>query len=170
MNRINAINKLKNYIDTMDVLLKNGGDITEIFRSAANLYRKIFCNGKARPLLRGEIHPGCQNFSGPGTRIDLQEVLNYPPYNDIDKCSKQHDIEYGVAFNEKDRKKREQMIRESDDKVLECYDKYKNQESYTASKTGIKSKITAEKLLPSFLSNKIFGKYKGGKKSKKSKK
>jgi DNA polymerase (family X) len=43
----------------------SGGGIKEyIFKTAANAYRKRFCDGKARPLLDGEFHPGCNNFCG----------------------------------------------------------------------------------------------------------
>lgn len=43
-------------------LAKSAGK--KAFQVAANLYRKKYCNGRARPLLEGELHPYCDNFTG----------------------------------------------------------------------------------------------------------
>jgi len=129
------------------------------FQSIANIYRNKNCNNKARPLLNGEIQYGCHNFTGPGTRIDLPEVLNYPPYNDIDACSKQHDIDYSNAskFSGKEQQKK---IREADEKVIKCYDKYPNENGYNVSKLGINGKMSFENALP-LASKALLGSYTG---------
>ncbi len=124
------------------------------YQVAANLYRKTACDSKARPLLDGEKHYGCHNYSGPGTRIDLPEVRNFKPYNNIDACSRQHDIDY---FNSnKDPKK----IKEADEKVLQCYDKYPNENGYKIAKLGIKSKTKLENTFSKSMKS-IIGKYYG---------
>lgn len=114
----------------------------DLFQTSANIYRKYFCNGKARQLLPGEYHYGCHNFTGPGTRIDLPQVLNYAPYNDIDACSRQHDIDYSNAQGNP------HLIREADKKVLQCYDKYPNENGYNVAKLGINAKMNIENALP----------------------
>jgi hypothetical protein len=113
-----------------------------IFQTAANIYRKLFCKGKARPLKDGEYHLGCHNYTGPGTRIDLPEVRNYQPYNDIDACSRQHDIDYTDAHGNPN------LIREADKRVIQCYDKYPKESGYNAAKLGINSKMKLENALP----------------------
>ena len=69
-----------------------------IYQDVTNFYRRNFCNGKSRPLLDGEFHPLCANFEGPGTKISLPEVRNFPPYNGVDSVAKQHDLDYFEAF------------------------------------------------------------------------
>lgn len=129
------------------------------FQKTANKLRKP--NGKTvRKLLKGEIHYGKHAFTGPGTRIDLQKVRNFPAYNNIDECSKQHDIEYQDAFNEPNKKKRQKMIRDADKKAIKCYNKYKNEDGYNVAKTGINSKMNIEKLSPA-VSAILFGTYAG---------
>ena len=85
--------------------------------------------------------------------------MNYPPYNHIDQCSKRHDLDYVKAFQEPDPKRREKMIRLADDRVLRCYDRYPNEESYIPSRLGITAKKSIENNLP--IVAKLFGKYKG---------
>lgn len=117
------------------------------FQVGSNLYRKIFCQGKSRKLKDGEYHLGCHNFTGPGTRIDLNEVKNFKPYNDIDACSKQHDIDYLNASELPD-DLRMKKIRSADKKVIECYDQFKNESGYNPAKLGINSKMSFENSLP----------------------
>lgn len=119
-----------------------GSFSSKLFQKAANYYRKNFCQGKSRPLKDGEYHLGCHNFTGPGTRIDLPEVLNYKPYNNIDACSKQHDIDYTNANGDPN------LIREADKKAIICYDKYKNESGYTAARNGINNKMKIENIMP----------------------
>ena len=141
-----------------------GGDLKDIFMKLANAYRKRFCKGKARPLFKGEIHPLCSNFSGPGTRIELPEVRNYEPYGPIDACSKQHDIDYENALKPKNAGNREKMLREADKIVLNCYDKHKEDEPYySLAKAGIGSKVLAEDMLPELIGRYITGSYYGKK-------
>lgn len=141
--------------------LKGNGIGTKVFKTLSDSYRRNFCNGKARPLYDGEYHIPCHNFSGPGTILN-EYTLSYPPYNNIDNCSRTHDIAYDEAFKENDETKRKQMIREADIKALECYDKFKNEQGYNLAKLGILGKVKAEQYLPSGITSKIFGKWKGG--------
>jgi hypothetical protein len=104
-----------------------------------NLWRGFNCPaGKSRKLLDGEKHYGCHNFTGPGTRIDLPEVKNFKPYNNIDACSKQHDIDY------MNNKGNPAGIHEADKKALACYDRYSNENGYIAARAGIGIKAAAE--------------------------
>lgn len=120
-----------------------GGSVSSwLFQKGANIYRRNFCNGKARPLLDGEYHYGCHNFTGPGTRIDLPQVANYPPYNDIDACSRDHDIAYEKF------KGNPEKIRQADEDAVRCYNKYPNENGYTAATLGINGKMALENVLP----------------------
>ena len=140
--------------------------VNKAFQTGANVYRKTSCSGKARPLFSGEKHIGCHNFSGPGTRIDLPEVLNFKPYNNIDACSRQHDIDYnntkGLSGIE-----RQRAIRKADEVVLNCYDKFPNDSGYSLAKAGIKGKMVAENVAPSLVKAVAGEEYQGGKGKKK---
>lgn len=131
---------------------KGEGLKEKLFQKLENTYRKLFCNGKSRNLYEGELHPFCANFEGPGTKIELANVKNYKPYNNIDACAKVHDIEYEDANKIQDGGKKAKAIRQADNKVLECFDKFPKEEPYySLGKLGIKGKITAEKLLPEII-------------------
>lgn len=133
------------------------GDIaSSIFQKAANAYRRNFCDGKSRPLEKGEYHYGCHNFTGPGTRVDLPKVRNFKPFNDIDACSKQHDIDYERAVELPD-KERIAAITKADKDVVECYKKYPNENGSTVAQLGINSKMSLAKVLP-IVSKSLFGK------------
>lgn len=133
-----------------------GNIASSIFQKAANAYRRNFCDGKARQLEKGEYHYGCHNFTGPGTRVDLKKVRDYPPYNNIDKCSRQHDMDYVKAIELPD-KERIAAINKADKDVINCYDKYPNENGYRVSKMGINSKMSLAKVLP-MVSKSVFGK------------
>lgn len=92
----------------------------------------------------------------PGTKISLPEVRNHAPYNNIDACSKVHDIEFNEIFKMPLGRERSEKIREADRKVLECYDKHPNDSGYRLAKTGINSKIQLEDLSPA-LFDRIMG-------------
>ena len=127
----------------------------KVFQTAANVYRKKACDGKARPLYAGELHVGCHNYTGKGTRIDLKDVLNFKPYNNIDACSRTHDIDYYQAKDlSGDQKKF--AIRKADDKVLDCYDKFPNDSGYTIAKAGIAAKVKIENVAPKLI-EKVLG-------------
>lgn len=140
--------------------LKGGNFFTNIakklFQKLANAYRRNFCDGKARPLYNGEYHFGCHNFTGPGTRVDLKEVREYPPYNDIDACSRGHDFDYMKAV-ELPEGERQKAIIEADKKVIECYKKFPDQNGAKVSQMGINSKMKLDQVLP-IVSKSIFGK------------
>lgn len=123
--------------------------VKKAYEVLENQYRKRFCDGRARPLKYGELHPLCANFEGPGTRIDLPEVRNYPPYNKSDACSKQHDLAYEKASKEKDSKLREQIIRKADEEIIKCLSQIQDEEPYKSlGLAGIESKIKLEDLIP----------------------
>lgn len=127
--------------------IRGGSLATRAYQFAANQYRKRFCNGRARPLYDGELHPGCQNFTGPGTRLSLPDVYNYPPYDAIDACSRQHDIDYGLAKAEPDAQKRALLIRAADERAIACYNQHPElQPIQTLAKLGISGKLNLEKL------------------------
>lgn len=123
--------------------------IKKIYQGIANKYRKKFCSGKSRPLKVGEIHPLCANFEGPGTRIDLPEVYNYPPYSPSDACAKKHDIAYSNASKIKDNKLREKSIREADEQIIKCLNEILDDEPYKSlGLAGIENKMKIENLIP----------------------
>lgn len=101
---------------------------------------------KSRPLHKGEFHIPLHNFSGPGTRMDLKEVRDMKPYNNIDACSKIHDEEY-ESIKELPLSQRPTAVIESDKKAVECYDKFPSEYGHDLAKTAIKGKITLESLL-----------------------
>lgn len=133
-----------------------GNIAKSIFQKVANAYRRNFCNGKARQLEKGEYHYGCHNYTGPGTRVDLEKVRNYPPYNDIDACSRQHDLDYERAVELPD-KERIDAINKADEDVIKCYNKYPKENGYNVAKLGINSKMKLAKVLP-IVSKSVFGK------------
>ena len=120
---------------------QSGGGIWD---SALNIYRKRACNGKARMLMNNEKHYSCHNYTGPGTRIDLKEVQDYKPYNEIDNCSRTHDLDYLAADNMTDPVQKAHAIRIADEKALTCYDRYPNVSGYAQARAGIKSKMLFE--------------------------
>lgn len=126
-------------------LFKNVGK--KAFQLAMNEYRKRFCGGKSRPLELGELHFACHNYSGPGTVIN-DKTRNFPPYNDIDNCSRIHDLDYDLIERSKMSKEEKALaVRKADEEAISCYDRYPNQDGYSASKLGISGKLTAEKIL-----------------------
>ncbi len=153
----------KKFLEIVDVL-ESDKDLKDIegeglkdlvYQKIANAYRKLFCNGKARKLYEGELHPLCSNWCGPGTRVDKQDVLNTKPYNDVDNVCKTHDLDYAAANKEQDGGKRSKRIREADEKMLKELEKYKKQEPYyTMARLAISGKMKVEDLLP-WLSKKI---------------
>ncbi len=117
------------------------------YKTLMNLYRNRYCDGKARPLESGEIHPLCANYEGPGTKIN--KYSDYPPFNDIDNIARTHDLEYALAGRKSDRNEKEKLIREADDKFLQDIEQYKNEEPYySMGKKGIESKNALENKMP----------------------
>lgn len=114
-------------------IVKNTPD-EDIFEKASNVYRSQ--NQASRPLLPGEYHYGFHNFTGSGTRIDLPQVLNTKPVNDVDRVSKIHDIEMANAKTAED-------VERADQKAIEGYKKYKNQNGAAAALISIGQKTTS---------------------------
>lgn len=109
---------------------------------------------RSRRLYDGEYHVPLHNFTGPGTRMDLKEVREHKPYNGIDACSKQHDLDYeeikkgtyrGRQTSTKEEKSK--AIMDADREAIECYNKHQNEYGYTAAKAGISGKLKLETLL-----------------------
>jgi len=115
-----------------------------LFQTAANIYRKVSCGKKARKLLDGENHPACYNYCGPGTRIDLPEVRNFPPYDNVDAICRVHDLDYEKAFNEKDQNTKMKQIREADDRMIASMKKIGKEANISS--LGIKLKKGIENL------------------------
>lgn len=144
-----------------DIAKKAYENRAKIFQTVSNAQRFVSKNIKKNPrpiryLKENEIHVMNHNFTGPQTRIDLPEVRNFKPYNNIDACSKIHDLEFHEIFKMPLGKERSEKIREADRKVLACYDKYPNESGYTLAKLGINSKIRLEDLSPTIF-DKIMG-------------
>ena len=163
--------------DALQYLIDNKEEIAKkayenrgkIFQYTSNAQRFVSKNIKRNPrpiryLKQGEIHAMNHNFTGPGTRIDLEEVRNFQPYNGIDACSKVHDIEFSEIFKMPLGQERSEKIRQADRKVLECYDKHPNDSGYILAKLGINSKIGLEDLAPSIFDKIIGEDYRGVKK------
>lgn len=132
------------------------------YQKLDNIYRHNFCNGKSRDLFYGELHPLCANFEGPGTKIDLPEVRNYPPYNIIDYFAKMHDLDYLKASQIQDPNIRSFLIRKSDNQFIKNIEPYKSIEPYySIGKSGIEGKMKVEDLIPQlvkFISPNYYGK------------
>jgi len=129
--------KLKDYL--------NSGK--KLFKPTANLYRATMCQGKSRPLLDGELHFGCHNFTGPNTVLNDQ-TRNVIPYNNIDNCSKKHDLEYERIKNSNmSKEEKATAVQKADKDAIDCYDKFPNQNGYLPAKLGIKGKLTVDELL-----------------------
>lgn len=152
------LNEIPDYYTKLEKI--EGGNV---YQKLANSYRAKYCKNQSRPLYSGEWHPGCANFEGPGTRIELKNVRDMKPYNNIDACAKIHDLEYERAFKIEDPILRESEIRKADNKVQKCFDKFPNEEPYySIGKAGIGTKMKTEDLIP-IVSKSISGRYFGSK-------
>ena len=120
-----------------------------------NKYRATDCDGKSRPLVEGEYHYGCHNYTGPGTRMDLYP--DYKPFNNIDNCSRMHDLAYyniGKDLNSGKISKTDaaKLVHQADIDAINCYNQFPNEDGYQAAVTGISSKYIGEQ---------IYSEYKG---------
>ena len=147
-------------------ILKDGVELIQedpvgAFEKISNAQRFVSKNilRNRRPiryLKRGEIHVPNHGFTGPQTRLDLAEVRNFPPYNNIDACSRTHDFQFNEIFKMPEGPERRQAIRNADKEAIECYDKYPNEDGYRLAKMGINNKMRLEDLSPQ-LFNMIMG-------------
>ncbi|MDP4225295.1 MAG: hypothetical protein Q8910_02800 [Bacteroidota bacterium] len=132
-------------------LVPRGGDLSDMvldnFQTISNLYRESECDGRSRPLYRGEIHAPCHNYTGPGTVLN-DRTRNFPPYDEIDNCSRNHDLEYESIFDMPQGNARESAIRKSDQRAIDCYNRNKNEPSYKWGYQGIKNKMMFEDNAP----------------------
>jgi len=117
------------------------------FQALANAYRAASGNPNVRQLLPGELNFGLHNFTGPGTRVDIPAIAAAKPYNDIDAASKVHDLDYMAAKNEPDPVKRAALIHEADRKAIIGYQRYPNENGYSAALAGIAGKFGLEQAL-----------------------
>ncbi len=129
--------------------LKGSSLLTSLYQKLGNIYRKKYCDGRARSLLPGEIHPLCANFEGPGTKISQPAVRNYPPYNNIDACAKAHDIAY-LEADKLPNKEKYEARRKADEIFNECISHYKNEQPYYSLGKFIGYKNTLEDVAPAF--------------------
>ena len=153
---------IENKQQIKDGLYENRARIFQVTSNAQRFVSKRRGNKKPiRYLEKGEIHLPNHNFTGPGTKIDQERVRNHLPYNDIDACSKIHDVEFDRLFKLSLGKERSEGIRKADREALACYAQHKGQEGYRLAYGGINTKILLEDLDPS-LFDKLMGKeYRG---------
>lgn len=117
------------------------------FKRIANFIRTDSPN--VRRLQLGEFHFGNHNFTGPGTKIAQPAVKAFTPFNNIDACSRTHDLAFSRAFKLKG-KKRLAAIRKADKKAVQCYSMYPREHGFNAAMTGINSKMGIEDISPAF--------------------
>jgi hypothetical protein len=110
--------------------------------------------------MEGEIHPGCANFCGPGTRIDLPQVRNFPPYNNVDAVCRTHDFAYEAASRVPGQQG-EQLRRQADLQMLQALEQYPNEDYHDIAKLAISAKVAAENLAPGIM-RRILPRYFGG--------
>ena len=155
--------------DALEYLKNNKEDIAKkiydnrgkafMYVSNAHRFYEKYKKGNKKPiryLKEGEIHVPLHNFTGPNTRIDLPEVKNFQPYNNIDACSKKHDLIFHELFKLPLGKERSEKIRQADKEALECYSKYPTEQGYQLAYNGINSKIALENISP-MLFDKLMG-------------
>jgi hypothetical protein len=133
----------------------------KVFQGVSNAQRFVEKNmrGNKNPiryLQAGEIHVPLHNFTGPGTKVDQAAVRNHEPYNEIDACSKVHDLEFNRLFKMPLGRERSEGIRKADREALECYARHKNADGYRLAAGGINAKIALEDLSPTIF-DKIMG-------------
>jgi hypothetical protein len=144
-----------------EILSKAWENREKIFQVTSNAQRFVDKNmrGNKNPiryLELGEIHVPNHNFTGPGTKIELEHVRNHAPYNEVDACSKIHDLEFNRLFKMPLGKERSEGIRKADREALECYARHKNADGYRLAAGGINTKIALEDLSPTIF-DKIMG-------------
>lgn len=90
-----------------------------LYSSARNYLRSAICPSTTTPLLPGENHLFCANYTGPGTNIDTRIAAGIVPTSASDACSQVHDLAYQsigngsapAGFN----------VRGADQNLLNCY-------------------------------------------------
>jgi hypothetical protein len=114
------------------------------YQQTANTFIDLFGNNKSRHLEYGELHVPLHNFTGPGTNLSRYKHID--PYNDIDACSKEHDIEYNnIKNSDLSAAEKAQLIQLADEKAIECYDRNPHQWGYIPARLGMTAKNKAEK-------------------------
>lgn len=129
--------------------------LLKAFQLSSNAYRAG--DPKLRQLKYGELHYPTSNFMGPGTRIDLKEVRDFPPYDEADACAKKHDLDYLEATQKKKQGKIDDatysaLIRDADIKIMDCFKKAPRTNSTKAGESGIQTKMNLENILPMLVS------------------
>ncbi len=122
--------------------------MSQVVANVLNAYRGKTCDPvRTRKLLPGELHPGCASYCGPGTRIDLPEVRNFPPYNDVDAICREHDLNYEHS-SKLPQQEAEIYRRKSDNWMMEQLKKFPQQELHDLAKATISGKVAVEDLVP----------------------
>ena len=134
----NVINPVVNTAPAAYVNLNNA------YRSAIDPKHKYY-----RKLYPGEMHYGLHNFTGPGTRIDLMDVQNTRPINDIDFASKVHDLEYYQTRKIENPDSKAEAIHKADEKAIKAYSKHLDENGALPAIAGISGKWAIEQLLSS---------------------
>lgn len=133
----------------------------KVFQGVSNAQRFVEKNLKGNPrpirfLQEGEVHLGLHNYTGPGTRVDQAAVRNFKPYNEIDACSRTHDLQFDKIFKMPLGRERSEQIRAADREALACYERHKGADGYRLASAGINTKISLEDLSPTIF-DKIMG-------------
>lgn len=167
-------NKLS--VKEMKEIQKGGNILSDLFTNVSNDTRMKALddpnqhNKKIRLLKKGEKHVTfkkdgqviASNFMGPGTRIDLPEVMNFPPYNKSDEAAKYHDIDYQFITSQNDLSKdqKSRMIRQSDINLIDRLRSLPSDELKDIGIRGMQAKMTLENKTP-YIAKKILGNYYG---------
>lgn len=162
--KYDCLNKYRQFIDQTTGKVKpgyknipdcnalGGSLFSKAYQKIANIYRKRYCPKSSRPLYEHEYHPSCQNYEGPGTRIDLENVRNAPSINETDKYSRIHDLAYDKAKHIKNPEERAIAIHKADQNFIRDVSKVKGEEpERSLGLAGIGGKFHLEQLLSTFL-------------------
>jgi hypothetical protein len=138
----------------------------KVFQGVSNAQRFVSKNilrdkRPIRYLMEGEIHLPSHNFTGPGTAVHQPSVRNHDPYNNIDACSKKHDLEFDEIFKMPLGKEREQRIRDADERAIACYDQFPDDDGYVLARGGINSKMRIEDISPALFDQVMGEAYRG---------
>lgn len=88
-----------------------------------NLARRLVCPNTSKPSFPGENHFPCMNFIGPGTQVQQRLERGDQPVNAADRCALIHDLEYEAIARNRNQISQadfDRVVRESDDKLLQC--------------------------------------------------
>ena len=136
-----------------------GAPRLHVFQRVANRSRAK--DPRSRLLYGDERHIRGHNFSGPGTHIHDRWVRETPPFNEVDACSREHDIVYyQVARKEgMEAAERRRLFREADKRARVCYDRHPRDRGYEVARAMLRGKRAIEQNAPRVVSSRILGDY-----------